>query len=249
MQRQARLHDVLAVEAANGCQWAMNELLRQYEALIIKYSRALVSGMESTTVEDLKQTAGLVLLEMVKTYNIEAAAFTTFAYKFMPLKIRHLADGEFQDRMVSPPAYAMRNDRSRYRETGEAEHHLHAAVGICGRQSPEGGEMPADEFLAFIWPEACCDEDLGIGLLKQQVWAAVDKLQPRDRALIRLYYGGVGMTLEQIAAEQGKTRQAVNTALAKAISKLRSNLLGANHDHHNDQTNQPPRSIKAAIRH
>lgn len=247
MQRQARLHDVLAAEAAKGDQWAMNELLRQYEPLIIKTSRALVAGMESTTVEDLKQTAGLVLMEMVTAYNIEAAAFTTFAFRFMPLQIRRLADTAFQDRLVSPPAHVLRGDRSRYRDTGEAEHHLNAGISINARQSPEGGEMPADEFLAFIWPDACCDDDLGIGLLKRQVWAAVDALAPRDKTLVRMYYGA-GMTLEQIGAELGKTRQAVNTALAKAIAKLQIKL-GANHDHHDIEHQHPPRSLKAATRH
>lgn len=249
--RQPTLHCVLATMAQHGDKWASDTLVMEFEPLAIKFSRALLPGMESTTTEDLRQTGALVMLELIQKFDWTRSSWMTFCYRWLPLKVKRLTDGAFQDRLVGIPTNRLASDRTRYRATGEAAHRLHGGVSICGRkaQASDSAEpMTDDEFLMALVPDMQQPDTAGDSLLVKQIWAAVDCLPKTDRALVCMYYGQQ-MTLEQMGAELGKTRQAVNVALAKAITKLRFNL-GVEHDHttHTDRakTLRRSRSIKSA---
>lgn len=222
MERQPVLHDVLADHAKNGDQWAMNELLREYQPLIGKFSWALLPGMESSTVEDMKQIASVAFIELVNGYSIDAAAFMTFVYRFLPLRMKRMADGEFQDRMVSPPVNVLSKDRTRIRNGEEPLYRLGAAASISNRtvRGADGPEEVTDaDYLALLTDEHVVECDGERAATAKKVWEVIDTLPEADRKIMHLYYGEADMTLEAIAEVIGITRQALNIRMAKALVK------------------------------
>lgn len=247
--RALNVHDLIALEAGRGDAWAMDEIVRQYQPMIIKFAKALLPGCESSTAEDLRQIGAIALMEMARKYD-GRAAFITFAYRYMPLRMRRFADGDFQDRLVAPPTNELTKDRSRVKKTGRANHYLHAGISINNRNknSPDGVDTMTDDealtALAGLSTEANYEENV----LIRQIWHHVDSLPPRERKFMELYFKA-GLTLEQIAEAAGVTRQAVNTSVGKALQRLKDKM-----GLHNDDTPNPnrtilARSIKSASRH
>lgn len=250
MDRTPNLHDWLAYHGGKGDVWCRDEVIRQFDGLLSKISRALLPGMESNTFDDVKQAAAVALMELLPKYDINRASLMTFAFRWVPLKTRRLLDGDFQDRIVAPPINVLQADRSRLKNTGKAEHRLYAAVSINDRsiQSADGEMIDPAEFLCMIAPDMVQPDTNTENLLAKQVIAAVDSLSDADKALIRLYYLQ-GRTLEEMGELLGRTRQAVNVALSKALHRLQYKL-GLHNDYtHSNIRIQNVRSIRAAAGH
>jgi RNA polymerase sigma factor (sigma-70 family) len=247
-KRTPNVHDMLACLAAAGDPWSREEIIRQYDSLLSKVARNLLPGTESATFDDLKQVATLAMLELLPKYDMKRASLMTFAFRWLPLRTRRLLDGEFQDRIVSPPINVLQGDRSRLKNTGVAEHLLNASVNIFDRTIGDGEMIDAAEFLSRIAPDTVQPDYNEANVLTKQVLAAVDSLSDSDRALIRLYYLQ-GATLQNIASQLGRTRQAVNVALSKALHRLQFKL-GLHNDYtHSNIRIKNVRSIRAATRH
>jgi|GEM_PF-6136598 len=219
------LHDVLADLAGKGDQWAMNELVRQFEPLIGKFTWALLPGMESTSAEDLRQIGAVCFIEMVPKYKIEVASFMTFVFRWLPLKMKRESDGNFQDRLVSPPVNKLSKDRARIKRGESPEFIMCASTSINGRtfNGTDGPEQVSDdEFLHFLTGESveCAGEQAATSRI---VWATIDALPEADRKVLHLYYKA-DMSLETIAEIFGVTRQAINTRIAKALATVQYKL-------------------------
>lgn len=248
-QRALKLQDALAVSAAAGDTWAMAELNSVYANYIGGVCAKILHGTLSQEMSDLKQQAFLVLHEMVHEYRPEAAAFTTHLMNYFPRKIKRQLDQI--DRTVSIPVNLLQQDRKRMRENGdESEFKLSAVSSISGKSiSGSDGELLSDDdYLSLIAPDMVQEDTHEENLLAKQVVAAVDSLSDQDKALIRLYYLQ-GMTLEQMGDMLGRTRQAVNVALAKALTRLQYKLgITQNEPTHYTRMHNV-RSIKQTTRH
>jgi len=69
------------------------------------------------------------------------------------------------------------------------------------------------------------DRELVVESLRQEIKTALKMLNPRERSIIEAYYG-LGtpeLTLEEIGAKFGLTRERVRQIREKAIKRLRDN--------------------------
>ncbi|MFH1570990.1 MAG: RNA polymerase sigma factor RpoD/SigA [Gemmatimonadota bacterium] len=99
-------------------------------------------------------------------------------------------------------------------------------------QRPVSLETPCDETepercLGDLLPDdtvTACDEVLSEGELKCEIQSAMESLSEGEARVLRMYYGLDGqepMTLEEIGAYVGRTRERVRQIKEKALQKLR----------------------------
>lgn len=252
MDRGLKLQDVLALQARHGDDWCRDELIRLYQPMLGKFSRALLAGMESTDAEDLRQIGVLAIMEIIDSFD-GRASFTTFAFKYLPLRMRRMADGQFQDRIVAPPVNKLSKDRARIRKGEEPQYKMRAASSISNRRisGPDGVDvMTDDEALASLAPDMVQEDTHHENVLIRQIWECVDSLPAAEAKILRLYFGNnSGLTLDELASICGITRQGVNCRVAKALARLQSKLgITQNEPTHRTRM-RDVRTIKAASRH
>lgn len=242
-QRALKLQDVLAVMASKD-SWCMAELYLIYGPYIGGVCTRMMRGTVSQEHQDLRQTAFIVLAQMAGEYRPEAASFTHHLMSYFPQKLKREMDRV--DRMVSVPLNMLQQDRKKLRDTGDAEFKLNAATSISGKtiSGSDGEPLGEDDYLHLICPELAVEEFPEENVLIRQIWQHVDSLQPRERKFMELYFKA-GLTLEDIAAAAGISRQAVNTAMGKALYKIKEKI-GV---HNDTESSKPSRSIKQASRH
>lgn len=247
-QRQMKLQDALAVSAAGGDAWAMAELNSVYGNYIGGVCAKIIRGTVSQEMGDLKQFGFIVLAEMVNEYDAEKAAFTTHLMNYFPHKLKRELDKI--DRPVYVPVNVLQNDRRTLRETGTSEFPLNAVTSVSDKTitGSDGETLSEADYLALVAPDMVQPDNAEENLLAKEVLAQVDSLPTQDQILIRMYYMQ-GLTLEQIGEALGRTRQAVNVAIAKALGRLQYRLgVTQNEPTHNTRMHHV-RSIKQASRH
>lgn len=246
-QRQMKLQDALAVSAAGGDAWAMAELNSVYGNYIGGVCAKIIRGTVSQEMGDLKQFGFIVLAEMVNEYDAEKAAFTTHLMNYFPHKLKRELDKI--DRPVYVPVNLLQSDRRTLRETGTSEFPLNAVTSVSGKTitGSDGETLSEADYLALVAPDMVQPDTNTENMLVKQVLAAVDSLPSADKALIKLYFLN-GRTLEEMGELLGRTRQAVNVALSKALHRLQYRL-GLHNDYtHSNIRIKNVRSIRAAAR-
>ncbi|HZM16913.1 MAG TPA: RNA polymerase sigma factor RpoD/SigA [Candidatus Krumholzibacteria bacterium] len=137
---------------------------------------------------------------------------------------------QMQQELGRPPdegeiAARMRLSREEVRETLRVSHpSLSLDEGFDGEEDP-------NSLLSCLADESSArpDQVTFARTLGQDLQAALQELEPREQRILRLYFGLDGiepLTLEQIGATMGLTRERIRQIKEKALDKLRAGRVG-----------------------
>src|SRR5829696_5465907 len=101
-------------------------------------------------------------------------------------------------------------------------------IGIARRQIADRGALAGSAALRPSDPAPDPDPEEA-ALRRVTLLAAIERLAERDRELVAMYY--VGMSAPQMAAQVEMTRNAVDVALHRALTRLRQELERGGVDH------------------
>ena len=239
----------LAKKAHDGDMEAKQELivcnLRLVISIAVKYATGASKYLEAS---DLVQEGNLGLIRAVELFDPEAGfRFSTYATWWIKQSIMRGID---DNSLIRIPVHVKEKIRSVKRaeamllqELGRMPTDLEVATHVgmeldkylklrwCEKthvslSTPVGeeGDTPLENFIPA--PDESPAEAVDKTLLTDAIIKALDVLKPKQRYVVVRRFGLEGhysMTLEEIGAEMGLTRERVRQIEAEALKKLRNN--------------------------
>lgn len=219
--RNARQRALIA-RAQAGDEEAMELMLTENFGLILKAVNVYKRRAESMEEEDVAQIARLGVVDAVRTFDLERGTrFSTHAWmRIRGQMTRYLR----QDKMIILPAWVTDTPEGRAKgaERGipVAELRLEHPMGDSG-----------DRFEDFLAGDEDTEADALANVHRERLIAAVREaladVPERDREDLLTHYGftrGRHVTLEQLAHEQGSSRQSVQQRIERTRRVLRERL-------------------------